>query len=252
MNWKFHLLSAALLVLNTSFASANKVDYYVIAEQARPFQIETKGADHSGIVTDIVKEVFKGSEHQLDYHTYPFNRMISILSSQDQGNWITYGSPNWGKVQSENLSEEPIYTVRHNILFSSKKPINYNQVSDLKGKVVVLLMGFDFPELQPYFASGEIQEMRVKNYQSAFRIVDRHPGDMVFVEMGSRITYNQNQLNLDKKLYSQHGFNDVMPDYSVYLALSPSMDKEVQDYINQRLKVLKKQGKIDEIIKQYI
>ena len=252
MNWKFHLLSAALLVLNTSFASANKVDYYVIAEQARPFQIETKGADHSGIVTDIVKEVFKGSEHQLDYHTYPFNRMISILSSQDQGNWITYGSPNWGKVQSENLSEEPIYTVRHNILFSSKKPINYNQVSDLKGKVVVLLMGFDFPELQPYFASGEIQEMRVKNYQSAFRIVDRHPGEMVFVEMDSRIIYNQNQLNLDKKLYSQHGFNDVIPDYSVYLALSPSMDKEVQDYINQRLKVLKKQGKIDEIIKQYI
>ncbi|NOH71162.1 ABC transporter substrate-binding protein [Vibrio pectenicida] len=252
MNWNFHLLSAAILMLNTSFASANKVDYYVIAEQARPFQIETKGADHSGIVTDIVKEVFKGSEHQLNYHTYPFNRMISILSSQDQGNWITYGSPNWGKVQSENLSEEPIYTVRHNLLFSSKKPIDYNQVSDLKGKIVVLLMGFDFPELQPYFASGEMQEMRVKNYQSAFRVVDRHPGDMVFVEMDSRIIYNQNQLNLDKKLYSQQDFNDVIPDYSVYLALSPTMDKEVQDYINKRLKVLKKQGKIDEIIKQYI
>ena len=94
--------------------------------------------------------------------------------------------------------------------------------------------------------------MRVKNYQSAFRVVDRHPGEMVFVEMGSRIIYNQNQLNLDKSLYAQQGFNDVIPDYSVYLALSPTMDKEVQDYINKRLKVLKKQGKIDEIINKYI
>lgn len=252
MNWKRHLLSAAFLMLNTSLANANKVDYYVIADQARPFQIETKGTDHSGIVTDIVKEVFKDSEHKLNYHTYPFNRMISILSSQDKGNWITYGSPNWGKVQSENLSDEPIYTVRYNLLFSSKKPIDYTNASDLNGKVVVLLMGFDYPELQPYFASGKVQEMRVKNYQSAFRVVDRHPGEMVFVEMGSRITYNQNQLNLDKQLYGQHTFSDVIPDYSVYLAMSPNMDKEIQDYINQRLKVLKKQGKIEEIIKKYI
>ena len=252
MNWKFQLISVVLLLLNTSLVNANKIDYYVIAEQARPFQIETKGADHSGIVTDIVKEVFKDSDHQINYHTYPFNRMISILSSQDQGNWITYGSPHWGKVQSENLSEEPIYTVRHNLLFSSKKPIDYTKASDLSGKVVVLLMGFDYPELEPYFASGEVQEMRVKNYQSAFRVVDRHPGEMVFVEMGSRISYNQNQLNLDKSLYAQQGFNDVIPDYSVYLALSPTMDKEVQDYINKRLKILKKQGKIDEIIKKYI
>ena len=107
MNWKFQLISVVLFMLNTSLANANKIDYYVIAEQARPFQIETKGADHSGIVTDIVKEVFKDSDHQLNYHTYPFNRMISILSSQDQGNWITYGSPHWGKFSRRIYRKNP-------------------------------------------------------------------------------------------------------------------------------------------------
>ncbi|ARC95167.1 amino acid ABC transporter (plasmid) [Vibrio coralliilyticus] len=239
-------------MVNASWVSAESVDYYVIADQAKPFQIERQGEAHSGIITDIVNAVFKGSEYQLNYQTYPFNRMISLLESNQEDNWITYGSPKWSKAQSENLSDEPVYMVKHRLLSSSKKPLNYRNVSELHGKVVVLLLGFDYPELQPYLAQGEVEEMRVKNYQSAFRVINRHPGDLVFVEMKSRITYHLEQLSLDKTQYEEHDFSNVIPDYPIHLAFSPNMDEALQAYINQRIKTLKEEGVIDAIVNKYI
>lgn len=252
MDWKLNALFTTLLTVNTSWVSAESVDYYVIAEQAKPFQIENQGESHSGIITDIVNEVFKGSKYQLNYQTYPFNRMISLLESNQEDNWITYGSPKWGKAQSENLSDDPIYIVKHRLLSSSKKPLIYRKMSELNGKVVVLLLGFDYPELQPYLTKGDIEEMRVKNYQSAFRVINRHPGDLVFVEMKSRISYNLEQLNIDKTWYEEHDFSNVIPDYPIHLAFSPNMDEALQAYINQRIKTLKKDGVIDEIVNKYI
>ncbi|EID4425010.1 ABC transporter substrate-binding protein [Vibrio vulnificus] len=104
------------MLIFSAFALAQEVNYYVIANQARPFQIEQDGHDQQGIVTDIVRAIFSNSEHTLRFHTYPFNRMISILENGGEPNWITYGSPGWGKVQAENLSEEAIYTVKHTLV----------------------------------------------------------------------------------------------------------------------------------------
>ena len=61
----------------SSYAMASEVNYYVIADQARPFQIEQQGEQHSGIVTDIVSAIFAESDYEVKYHTYPFKRMIS-------------------------------------------------------------------------------------------------------------------------------------------------------------------------------
>ncbi|MDN3611960.1 substrate-binding periplasmic protein [Vibrio ostreicida] len=252
MNWKQQITLLSAFTSLTCFADSVDVNYYVISEQAKPFQIETKGSSHSGIVSDIVAEVFKDSDYDVNYHTYPFNRMISILERGDAENWVTYGSPKWGKVQSENLSDVPIYTVRHSLLSSSKNPVNFSDISDLNGKVIVLLMGFDYPELKPYFANGDMTEMRVKTYQSAFRVLNRNPGELAFVEMESRISYNLSKLEQDDSQFNKHSLSKLIPDYPIHLAFSPEMDKSVQAFINQRLKELKTQGKLDTIIAKYI
>ncbi|MCF8777247.1 ABC transporter substrate-binding protein [Vibrio sp. IRLE0018] len=236
----------------TPSAHSDEVNYYVIANQARPFQIEVDGQHQEGIVTDIVKSIFAQSEHTVNYHTYPFNRMISILDAGGEQNWLTYGSPSWGKAQSENLSEEPIYTVKHTLVTSSQKPFSFQGIEDLKNKGVVLLMGFDYPQLTPYIEQGYLEEIRVKDYQAAFRVVSRTPGETAFVEMTSRVNYNIRQLRLNPTHYSQQPFELVVPDYDIYLAFSPSMDSQLQAFINRRLKEIKQSGELQAIIDKYI
>ncbi len=68
----------------SSYAMASEVNYYVIADQARPFQIEQQGEQHSGIVTDIVSAIFAESDYEVKYHTYPFKRMISVLEAGEK------------------------------------------------------------------------------------------------------------------------------------------------------------------------
>ncbi len=243
---------ALTALLLTPYAHAETVNYFVIADQARPFQIENKGTDHSGIVTDIIQAVFEDSPYELNTHTYPFKRMISLLESGNDKNWVTYGSPGWGKVQAENLSELPIYTVKHALVSSQASANQYKTMKDLEGKIIVLMNGFDYPQLTPYFSSGKVEEMRVKSYQSAFRVLKRNPDDIAFVEMQSRVSYNIDQLNLNPKHYKSSSFSDVIPDYSIYLAFDPNMDPAIQRYINQRLAELTKQGTISTIIDKYI
>lgn len=234
-----------------TYATAAEVNYYVIADQARPFQIEQQGQMHSGIVTDIVSAIFAESDYQVNYHTYPFKRMISILKEGGEPNWLTYGSPNWGKVQSENLSEEPIYTVKHVLVSSSEKPLEFKNMDTMHGRSIVLLLGFDYPNLIPFFEDGSVNEIRVKDYDAAYRVITRTPGDTAFVEMESRVMYNLKRLNLSLEDFQIQSFDSVIPDYSIYLAFSPQMQPETQDYINTRLVELKTSGEIDEIIQRY-
>ncbi|MGF1740522.1 transporter substrate-binding domain-containing protein [Vibrio profundum] len=241
-----------ILLSVSSIASAQTINYYVISKQAQPFQIEEKAKNHSGIVTDVVNAIFEKGDYDIAYHTYPFNRMISILESGGERNWITYGSPDWGSVQAENLSELPIYTVRHALVMSKTGEFEFEGMQSLNGKGVVLLHGFDYPQLAPYISSGEVEEIRVKNYKSAFKVVARTPGDTAFIEMSSRVKYNLDKLALNSRNYSIQAFSQVIPDYKIYLAFDKNMDPTLQSYINQRLAELKASGDLDNIISKYI
>ncbi|MGF1682205.1 substrate-binding periplasmic protein [Photobacterium minamisatsumaniensis] len=249
--FKKSLMSMALMLSCSSFADKTEaINYYVIAKQAAPFQIEENNR-HKGIVTDIVNAVFENSPYDINTHTFPFNRMITLLEAGGEPNWITYGSPNWGGVQAENLSDIPIYNVKHVLVSSSKKSPTFNSMSDMEDKVVVLLHGFDYPQLIPYIEGGQVEELRVKDYSAAFRVIKKLPGDTAFIEMESRIKYNLKKQNQNTKDYKIQSFSTVIPDYPIYLAFDPNMDPEIQSFINSRLSELKTAGKLDNIVKPY-
>ncbi|MBW3695231.1 transporter substrate-binding domain-containing protein [Vibrio sp. T187] len=251
---KKQILSASIIGLLSagSVSAAEPIHYYVIEKQAQPFQIEKNGVTHSGIVTDIVKAVFDDTKYELKYHTYPFNRMITQLEAREQENWITYGSPTWGNIQSANLSDIPIYNVKHTLMSSNKKPFEFEDMKDLDDKAVVLLMGFEYPNLDPYIEQGKLAELRVKDYTAAFRVLKRIPGDTVFVEMESRVKYNLAMQKLDPKSFQIQSFSSVIPDYPIHLAFDPKMDQQLQGFINQRLKDLKSSGKLEAIVDSYL
>ena len=140
----------------------------------------------------------------------------------------------------------------HSILTHAKSDLVYRDFKDVKDKVFILLNGFDYPSLQPFIDSGEINELRVKDYAAAFRILDRMPQDAIFVEMTSRIKYNLKLLSRNLNDYKLQDFSALIPSYPIYLALDPNMDSDIQKFINQQLSILSKSGTLQEIINRYI
>jgi len=249
---RFISIMLTLQLCIVSFTSnAEPINYYVIANQAMPFQIATDNNKHSGIVSDIISRIFI-ENYTVNYHTYPFNRMISQLEAGGEKNWITYGSPDWGGVQAANLSDMPIYTVSHSILTSAKSDFLYRDIKDIDDKVFVLLYGFDYPTLQPLIDNGQIKELRVKDYGAAFRILDKMPDDAVFIEMTSRIKYNLKIQSRELQNYNLQDFSTLIPSYPIYLALDPNMDSDIQRFINEQLSILSDSGTLTAIINRYI
>ncbi len=246
-------LRVGVLVLLAFNAHAMDINYIVIADQARPFQIESNGKGHSGIVTEIVQSIFAGQDWHIKYHTLPFKRMVSMLESGRIKHWITYGSPEWKsvRVQSEHLSKYPLVTVNHSLLSYQQPGFKLTKIEDLYGKTLVLMLGFLYPGLDPYIESKKINVMWVKGYESAFRVLKRLKHDAFFVEMSLRLKYNLKKNNEPLDQYQFHDFDLVVPDYQLYLAFSSDLDPASVSFINQRLKAMHDTKAIDAIVAHY-
>jgi len=240
-----------LLLITTSSKATTEINYMVIQDQAQPFQNHQNKKHHTGIITDIVKKIFSGSQYKLKIHTLPFNRMISMLEKGDIENWITFGSPNWPGVQSANLSTLPVFNVQHSLLTSTQQKLDINSATDLFGKTVILLHGFDYPGLEEYIADKRIKAIKVKSYKSAFKVVNRLKGKAGFVEMDVRIKYNLKMENLSAQNYNLHNFSKVIDDYDLHLAMSPTFDKELQQHLEKSLDKLYQSGRLEKIINAY-
>ncbi|WP_035024264.1 type 2 periplasmic-binding domain-containing protein [Enterovibrio calviensis] len=231
---------------------ADTLDYYVVQDQSEPLQIQDEGQNHRGIITDVLVKALEGSDHELAIHTYPFNRMVLQLTDNQDKNWITYGSPQWGGMQSANLSSSPLFEVKHSIVSNTNDGLPYQLPHDLNGKIAVLLFGFDYPGLDAKIKKGEVSEVRVKNYDAAFRVVDRLKNTGGFVEMDIRLKYHLKRLGFTDQDYQLHQVSNLIPNYNIHLAYSPNIDPEIKQYIDQRLLQMNENNEINSIINKYL
>ena len=207
------ILVLALGLLGFSFQiMAQQVNYFVLENQSRPFQIEYKGVQQGGIVTDVVNAIFKGSKYTLKINTLPVKRHIRTLTSGEVKNWLHYGTQSWGAPFSTNLSDIPMFTVRHYLLSKDFSLGSSIESGNVEGKSVVLLNGFDYPGLETLMQQGKVSDVRVGSYPAAFRIVDLQRDSVLgFVEMGLRIRYN---LKTDNRRMEDYHLVDFFADHT--------------------------------------
>lgn len=250
----FSICKLAILctLLSLSISSYSyDVNYLVIEKRARPLQIENYGQNHKGIVTEAVIEIFRDDSHTLSIHTMPFSEILSTMEASNFDAWIGIGSSEWGGIQAKNMSTEPIIMVSHTLLTVGDGGFEYNSLKDLDDKVVILLEGFNYPGLEPHINSGKIQELRVKNYKVAFKLLTRLKSKACFVEMGLRIKYNMAMNSIPRDDYVFNDFSAVIADYGVHLALDPKIAPELKSYIDRRIRELKSTGKLQSILSEY-
>lgn len=243
-------ISLGFLLLSLSFVSnaTESMTYYIIEDSATPFQIVNKNQRPSGIVSDILYAI-SSDITKIQPTVLPFYRMIKEMNSKESRNWVSYGSKTWEGPQSTVLSRNSLLKIEHRILTLKKN--QYRSIKDLFGKRVVLIRGFQYPGLNRYIKSGQIEAVSVRSHDSAIKAIEIGRA-YAFPEMEIRLKYHMKKYKYDEELYSYHDFSKVISNYDINFCFSKDFPKERIRDLDKKVLKLKKNGKIEEIINSYI
>ncbi len=235
-----------ILVVSFSSMADNKVTYFIADGSSSPFQISTYNSQRVGIVTEVINSIEKHNIH-FSHNILPFKRMIKYMKNP-QVKWITYGSAAWPGQQSLSLSKTSIMTVKHSFL--TLKSNQYSQISDLFGKSLVLIHGFDYPGLTAYIEQDKFDIIYVKDHESAIKIIAMGRA-VAFPEMNSRLNYHLNNMNLPRDNFSLHYIGDIIADYDINLCFSLNFPELLKENIENILVAMKNDGRLENIVNTY-
>lgn len=238
------------------FSYADDITYLVIQKQSEPLQIITEDGFHSGVITDLVREIFRDSEHRLQIEAMPFKEIQRRVAAGEYNNWLIYGARDWSPPQNINLTSTPVFTARHRLLVAKNSNFDYLRIDSLFDETLALLVGFDYPGLDSYLASGAIDDVRMVAYRRVFMELLSRRRLAGFVEMDSRLRYQLKQvreqgMRVAEQDFTFHDFSAVIPDYDIHLALDPAMPAHIQQFIDQRLRLLRRDGTVQAIMASY-
>ena len=82
-------------------------------------------------------------------------------------------------------------------------------------------------------------------------MLNRLKNKALFIEMDLRINYNLKKLNLSAASFNRQSFAQVIPDFTLFLAYSPTIDTGLYTEIESGVEQLKNNGTLAQIINQY-
>jgi polar amino acid transport system substrate-binding protein len=229
----------------------NELNYFVINKTAEPFQIEEKGNPSKGIITEILNAILNESGKKNDYKTIelPFLRMLKEMEDNNKKKWINYGSKTWTGIQSQRLSKEPLFKVKHKLL--TLKKTKFKTIEDLFGKRVVLITGFSYPGIMKYIKAKKIDLLVVNSHKGALHalLIGRAHA---FPEIGVRALYHIKKEGMETSKFKLHDFGKYVKSYNFHLSYSLGMKEYEIRKFDQSIKRLRKKKVIRKIISKYL
>lgn len=242
---------AAAVFFFASAVSAHRWRY-MINEHVAPLQIATANQPmKAGVVTEIVEAIFSDSNQTLEPILAPAKR-IATLRKQDKSNyWLSYGAEHW-KGNDATLSQEPLFLWRHVLV--AKKTVRVQTIQDLGHLHLLLVHGYDYPQLEPYInhfnpSGTELTVSYVASPESALAMLAKGRGD-AYIDIDFRANYHLKNQGLDGK-YIFSDLSAIIPVFPIYLMMDKTTPKSQQAWLNQRLTLLKSNGTVERILAKY-
>ncbi len=245
------ILSLFLVCLFSTNALCAEVNYLVIEDISRPFQITENNQSKGGIVSDIIDEVFKDPEYTIIRHVLPLKRLYKLVESGEIKNWIAYDAKAWNSLsQWGNFVDEPLFPVNHAYLTCQKNaPLKISSSKDIETHNLAVIRNFNYPELIQLQKTGKLNLTSVDSYQQGISLAGLNRVDG-FVEMELRLRFNLQQEQLNKPCFQFINMSQVISDYAIYLTIDNN-NNLLNRFAKQRIKKLKEIGFIDDVLDRY-
>ncbi len=207
--------------------------------------IKSKTGQTHGIIYDVLNIIANKLGYQVVVVGIPKNREIIQLNSGEL-------DANALAIEWVDSPEDYVFTdilvVARDVLFSAKNaPLKFNKLEDLYGKTLGTHLGYSYPFLQDSFDNERITSSQATSEQAMLGkvLAERTQGAVVNEFVGQWLIKNtlgwQEKFVISKK---EIGSFDFRIQFS----------KKWQDFVtlfNRELKIMKKDGRLEEIIKLY-
>jgi polar amino acid transport system substrate-binding protein len=253
------LIFAIALTFPQVIQAQNKgrISYLILGGTVEPLMI-TKPDDPmaGGIITEIVELIFENSEYEIVPKVMPWKRMVEELRTGDD--WINYGFPvgNEPGIPLE-FSETPVMAFNHVAITLKSNHFNIDSVSDVAGRIAILVENFHYPGLDPHLdkplvgkGGGAIKTVRAFTPKGTLRMLQHERGDVVF-GFHARMLYNLKDTGLSLNELRFQDASRIIPSQPLYLTMSPQQPAKVKQLINDGLKRLAADGTLERILQKY-
>lgn len=236
-----------------SDALPTTINYLVVEEKVRPFQIVHEGRSAGGIVSDIVEEVFRGSGITVNPVVFPVNRLRLSVRDGSVRHWIAYDSPVWNSFGARGeMVEQPLFMTRHVLLTCNsgiRSPVT--AIEELSGYSLATLSHMDYLEVDRAAEQGLIRLVPVDRFQAGLTQVSLGRVDG-FIEMVSRLRYHLRQFDGDKRCMREVDISAIIPEYPVHLSMDEQLPGEIKELVQRRLREMVDSGLLEKILRRYV
>ncbi|APJ03972.1 substrate-binding periplasmic protein [Silvanigrella aquatica] len=253
---EFFILSIFLLTSINAFAIEKVINYIMPDETNKPFSI--KNDKERGIITEIVDKSFKELGYQINYISIPQIRLIYETEKYQQNksdairSFVMYSSPVWQSKDKPFYYSKPLFKMKYALVCSAKKFTHYNDISSLYGKSIVLIKGFQYPELNDYINNQKIHAVSVNSGLQALNMIHaKYRDEACFIEFHTRVKFLIKEHNLNKNDYVFFDFSNVIKPVPIHLVLSDDFSKEDLEHLNKIINSSIKDKVYENIIKKY-
>ncbi|MYM61868.1 amino acid ABC transporter substrate-binding protein [Pseudomaricurvus sp. HS19] len=230
------------------------ITYLVYGAAAEPYQIlNPAGLNYpsSGFISDLVRAVFSDSEYRIREEVKPIRRAKRDMLNGNATRWVAYALRSWeeeGVWGDATFAEVDLLDYRLSLM--ARASTEAPTPERMRANGVVWIQGYRYPGTDDFAGRNGLQFLRATDHRSAVRMVIGGRASY-FMEESSRIAYALANLGEDQASYRFYPLDNEVAPTRITLLMSNDLGPGVQDFINQRLRQLQRDGSLQQLAAKY-
>jgi hypothetical protein len=251
---------ACVVKADSALASADcpqSIDYLVYGTSAEPLQIVEPSGHISGFISDVINEVFVGSDIAIVPVVKPIVRHKGVMINGKAKRWIAYALNSWRKEgvwSNATFADVEILPYSLSLGFkgwgdspASVPAVDVNKLAELG---VVWIHGFKYPGTAEFSEAYGFEYDRAKNHAAMLNMVEA--GHIrYFMEHAPRMKYVMKKQGIDAANYDFFSLATYVAPTSLTLLMSNDVGAEVIALVNRRLKEMTESGRLAALAQSY-
>ena len=214
-----------------------------------PYMVANTQPGNEGIVLDIVRQIANDNGYSLSIMLLPEKRVIQNLKTGNVNAILK--AEEWVDDPSLYLWTDPIMISEDVFVFYKQDANNYSSIDACAGMNIGVLLGYGYPTIDPLFKANILKPYVVNTAESLILMLKADRLDAIVLNRHVAYWIIQNSKSLSKESFSYSSF---LIDTALFrLALHKGkMEARFIRQFNDKLSVIKKDGRFNLIIKRYV